>query len=363
MKAIVNSVPKLIFVINLVLAGLLINSCKENQPDETPEPALPSETGKVYVANEHAGTVSVIDAATRKVLKTININSGPAVELMAHNVQVAPDGKTVWVTGVPMEHTTDEQLIIIDAFADTVKYRKLMASHLHMAHVVLDPESEFAYVTATDAGLVLQVNAQTYHTTNVYTLGPRHEPHGLRYSRGKLYVANLRANSISVIDIATKQVSEIPVGGMAVQTAVSPDGKYVFASLFDTREVVRFNLQTQELTKIPLPPSSQGPIQLYTSPDSKKILVCDQGGLLNRPVSDKVFVIDIEKAALTNTIKVGNGAHGVVTSKEGRTAFATNTNDGTVSVIDLATEKVIATVPVGYTPNGISFWSETGGMP
>lgn len=355
-------VRKLTFGTGLLLLGLGLNACKEDLPAE-PTPNPPTETGKIYVANEHAGTISVIDAATNKVLKTIKINPGNSTALMAHNVQVSPDGKTVWVTGVPMDHTTDESLVVIDAQADTVLYRKDMGLHLHMAHVVLDAESKYAYVTGTEAGLVLQIDARTFYTTNVFMLPARHQPHGLRYQNGKLFAANLVGKSISMIEVVSGQITEIPVGGMAVQTAVSPDGKYVFASLFDTKEVVRYNLQTQTLDRIPLPATAHGPIQLYPTPDSKKLLVCDQGLLLNRPASNSVFVIDIEQATVTNTIKVGNAAHGIVISKSGKTAYATNTNDGTVSVIDVTTEQVITTVPVGITPNGISFWSETGGMP
>lgn len=363
MRTALTILRKSTMLMGFVFIGLNLNSCKENPSGHNPVPAALTEKGKIYVANEHAGSIAVIDAETRKVLKTININAGVSTDLMAHNVQAAPDGKTVWVTGVPMNHTSDEALVIIDAQADTVIYRKNMGLHLHMAHVVLDSDSKFAYVTATDANLVLQINAQTFQTSNVFTLGANHEPHGLRYFQGKLYVANLKGNSISVIDVKTGQISEISVGGMAVQTAVSPDGKYVFASVFDTKEVVRYNLQTQTLTRIALPVSAQGPIQLYPKADSKKLFVCDQGVLLNRPSSDNVFVIDIEKGTVTNTIKVGNAAHGVVVSKEGKFAYSTNTNDGTVSVIDVAAEKVAATIAVGITPNGISFWSETGGMP
>src|SRR5690606_37193365 len=219
MRTTLTPFQKLFLLLGLLLMGLGLNSCKDNDPEEIPEPILTAETGKIYVANEHAGTISVIDAATNKVLKTININEGSSKDLMAHNVQVAPNGKTVWVTGVPMDHITDEKMVIIDAVADTVMYRKTMPVHLHMAHVVLDSDSRFAYVTATDAGLVLQISTETFNTTNVYTLPATHQPHGLRFYNGKLYAANMEGKSISVIDVATTQLTEIPVGGMAVQTA------------------------------------------------------------------------------------------------------------------------------------------------
>jgi len=102
---------------------------------------------------------------------------------------------------------------------------------------------------------------------------------------------------------------------------------------------------------------------LYATPDSKLLFVADQGELMERPVSNKVFVIDISNAKVITTIVVGNKAHGVVVSKDGTTVYVTNSIDNTVSIIDVATQKVTATIPVGKGPNGISFWYKTGGMP
>jgi YVTN family beta-propeller protein len=52
---------------------------------------------------------------------------------------------------------------------------------------------------------------------------------------------------------------------------------------------------------------------------------------------------------------VGKGAHGVVITPDGRYAWITNIYAGTVSVIDVGRQAVVATVPVGKGPNGISF--------
>jgi YVTN family beta-propeller protein len=48
--------------------------------------------GSVYVADEGANTVTVIDAASFNMIGSIPVGKGP------HNVQVSPDGKWVWVT-------------------------------------------------------------------------------------------------------------------------------------------------------------------------------------------------------------------------------------------------------------------------
>ena len=344
-------------LIMLLLTGMMMSSCGNNKKPST----LPQ--AKVYVANEEGGSVSVIDLRDSVKITSIDIKDSAGNMYMAHNVQVAPDGKSVWVTAVPMDSTGINELVVIDPNTGTIKQRIQLGKDLHVAHVVLDNESKYAFVTAKESNQVIQVDASTYKVVRKFDLGTGHSPHGLRYLKGKLYVANMDAKSISVINIADGKITDIPLGGVVVQTAVTQDGRFVFASLYDTKEVVRYDLQSGQIIRIPLPAGAQGPIQLYATPDSKLLYVADQGELMERPVSNKVFVIDISDAKVINTITVGNKAHGVVVSKDGKTVYVTNSIDNTVSVIDVATQKVTGSIPVGKGPNGISYWFETGGMP
>jgi len=344
------------FVIVLLLTGAMMISCNNNKKSSPTQPA------KVYVANEEGGSVSVIDLQDSLKNASIDISESGKM-FMAHNVQVAPDGKSVWVTAVPMDSTGINQLVVIDASTGIIKNRVQLGKDLHVAHVVLDNESKYAFVTAKESNQVMQVDATTYEVVKKFDLGTGHSPHGLRYADGKLYVANMDAKSMSVINIADGKITDIPLGGVVVQTAITQDSKFVFASLYDTKEVVRYDLQNGEIKRITLPAGAQGPIQLYATPDSKLLYVADQGELMERPVSNKVFVIDISNAKIITTIVVGKKAHGVVVSKDGTTVYVTNSIDNTVSVIDVATQKVTATIPVGKGPNGISYWFEAGGMP
>ena len=344
------------FVIILLLSGTMMISCDNNKKSST------TQTAKVYVANEEGSSVSVIDLQDSLKNTSIDISDSGKM-MMAHNVQVAPNGKSVWVTAVPMDSTAINELVVIDPSTNKIKKRIQLGKELHVAHVVLDNESKYAFVTAKETSQVIQVDATTYEVVKKFDLGMGHSPHGFRYANGKLYVANMDAKSISVINIADGKITDIPLGGVAVQTAVTQDGKFVFASLYDTKEVIRYDLQSGEIKRIPLPAGAQGPIQLYATPDSRLLYVADQGELMERPVSNKVFVIDVANAKVINTITVGSKAHGVVVSKDGTTVYVTNSIDNTVSVIDVATQKVTATIPVGKSPNGISYWFETGGMP
>ena len=94
------------------------------------------------------------------------------------------------------------------------------------------------------------------------------------------------------------------------------------------------------------------PIQLDATPDSRLLLVANQG--LRKAPGKTVSMIDLETVKLTKTIETGPGTHGVVIDRAGRHAYITNTYANSVSVLDIKNRKVIATVPVDKGPNGIS---------
>ena len=358
-------------IVELMAAAMAATmACASESPTAT-------SGSKIYVADEEDGSISVIDHTTRRRLRVIDLNqrAGEAVtRYTLHNVQVAPDGRSVWVTALPRaeDHggghggatgeAPSEEVVVIDPHSDTIQARILVGAGLHLAHVVLDAASRYAYVSANEASQVLRIDTTTRRVVNRYDLGAGRDPHGMRFCGDRLYVADMEGRSLSVIEPATGSVREVPVGGVAVQAACALGGRYVFASLYDTREVVRLEVATGALTRIALPAGAQGPVQLYPTPDGR-LFVCDQGLLLDRPASNKLFEIDARSATVTATIEVGRGAHGVVLSEDGQMAFVTNTADDTVSMVDLAARRSVATIPVGNAPNGIAHWHVTGGMP
>ncbi|MCC7537159.1 MAG: hypothetical protein IT379_13135 [Deltaproteobacteria bacterium] len=344
----------------------------------TTEPRGASQGGKVYVAEEGSGSIAVLDIQTNALLTSVTLDDPSTGATFApHNVQVAPDGRSVWVTAPPAEPEGEdhgggghggapepsEQVIVLDPVTDTIAARLDVGSGLHLAHVILDPESRFAYATSNEASSVLRIDAGSRRVVARYELGEDRMPHGLRFCAGRLFVANMDGKSVSVVAPETGESEEVPLGGIAVQTACSPDGRFAFVSLYDTREVVRLETSSLTVERTSLPDGSQGPVQLYPSPDGRRLYVCDQGNLLGRPPSNRLYELDVESMSVVATIEVGRGAHGVVVSDDGAYAYVTNIVDGTVSVVDTETRSVWATLDVGEAPNGVSHWHVTGGMP
>ncbi len=156
---------------------------------------------------------------------------------------------------------------------------------------------------------------------------------------------------MSVIETASrKQVAEIAVGKGPAQVGFTPDGRFGFVSLSQENQLAVIDFASRQVIRKLV--VGTVPIQLYATPDSALVLVANQG--TPKKPGSTVSVIDLATMKVAATIKTGAGAHGVVIDREGRHAFVTNTFANTVSVIDIAARKVVSTVAVGNGPNGIS---------
>ncbi len=339
---------------------------------------------KYYVANEGDGTISVVSMQSAKVIKTIDtmeMTNGSHTEFSPHNVQVSPDQKTVWltapvksgghggsqhnshnstvVTNEHSEHGTsevvipEEQVIVIDTANDKIIKRIKLGSHLHLAHVVFDEAGEFAYVSANEANKLFKIHANNYQVSKSIPLS-LHGPHGMRICRDKIFLAAMEGQGLILVDLATEIQKNIDLGGIAVQTACSENAQDAFVSLYDTKEIIHYDVDQDLLQRIALPNDAQGPVQIRLSVDEKLLYVADQGMLLGRPVSNKLYTIELATHLVTSTTLVGQGAHGVEVSEDGQWILVTNQAEGTVSMINAHTMFTEKTISVGSMPNGIS---------
>ncbi|MBI5400606.1 MAG: DUF1573 domain-containing protein [Candidatus Yonathbacteria bacterium] len=345
------------------------------------------KTEKVYVAIEGSGEIAVLDAQNKQVLKKIDLTKDKGettVGYMPHNVQVAPDNKSVWVTantdGAKMKmsfriipraeasagHSGEEtvagksndEVVVIDPFSDVIVKRIEFGQDLHLSHVSLTSDSSYAIVASQEQGIIYKINTTSFAVEKTVVTKNGGGPHGLRISPdGKTaYIAMLGGKSLGVLDIASFNLKDVPLKGAAVQTGVTPDGKFALASVYDAKSLAVYDIASAKLNYIDLPKDAKGPVQLYPTPDSRFVYVADQGFYFDQPIGDTVYKVDLKEMKVVQAIKGGSAPHGVVISRDGKFAYVTNLKSDDVSVIDTATEKEIAKIKVGKMPNGISVW-------
>lgn len=363
-----------------VLAGCsLFGEDEKTKPVEKPiavKEEVQTSKDKVYVALEEDSAVAVIDVQSKKLIKKISLDSDDGQEFMAHNVQVAPDGKSVWVTANAMKEdmhgsliipkaaagTISEQtseLVVIDPLTDAIVKRIPLGVELELAHVVLAPDSKIALATSQEKGFVFVLDAERGELIKKITFDSSSEPHGIRITPdgSKAYVALMKGKAMVEISMADYTVSSIPLDGQAVQTAVTPDGKKVIVTLYDTKKLAVYTIADKTIQEIVLPEGSKGPLQLYPTLDSGFVYVADQGYYLKQPDGEKVYKVDLSTGKVVAEITAGKAPHGVVVSSDGAYIFITNLRSDDVSIIDAVSNTELVKVRVGKAPNGISYWS------
>lgn len=337
---------------------------------------------KLYIALEGEGAIAVVDTKDNTLLGKIDLTykkGDETITFAAHNVQVAPDGNSVWVTANFMglggheeevkeseEKNIPDEVIVIDPKKDTIIKRIDIAPDQHLAHIVVTKDGKTTFATAQEPGLVYRISGETYSIEETIKLTKDSQPHGLRLSADdkSAYVALIGGKGIGVIDTRTNEAKTVPLSGSAVQTAVIPNTSYVAASVYDTKQVAFYDTNTEEISYVQLPPEAEGAIQSYATPDGRYLYVADQGYYFGKPTSDYVYKIDVQNKQIIQRIQAGVAPHGVVVSPDGKRAYVTNLLSDDISVIDTTTDKEITKVKVGKMPNGISLWShQSGGTP
>ncbi|MEQ6292459.1 cytochrome D1 domain-containing protein [Vogesella sp. GCM10023246] len=312
--------------------------------------AQAAPSGTVFTANERGNSISQLDLATGSVATV-------AVDIAPHNVQVTPDGKRLLAVGMNPHAghhgsgSTAGELLVFDLpLGARPTFRLPVAGH--PGHVITDAGSNTAFVSdASNNAVQVYDLASRRHRASIRTGA---YPHGLRLSPdGKsIYVANMQDNTVSVLDVAARrEVARIAVGKAPVQVGFAPDGKQAYVSLSADNALGLIDTARRMLSgtvKV-----GRTPIQMMATPDGRQVFVANQGS--RQQPDDRVTVVDPQAGSVIAEVSTGPGAHGVAISSDGQYVFVSNIESATVSVIDSAQHKVVASYPVGAGPNGISY--------
>jgi YVTN family beta-propeller protein len=215
------------------------------------------------------------------------------------------------------------------------------------------------YVTRQDVKLVYVIDPVAETVVDSVTIDSGSAPNAASAASAvspngaTLYVANLAADSVSVIATSSNElVDTIPVGDQPRAVAFTPNGDNALIgnNLDDTLSVVRTSdgevIDTIEISAAPT--DRRAPAGIAVAPNGTRAYVTNG-------ISGSVSVIDLGSGAVIDTIDVGQSPRGIVITPDGATAFVTNVLDGTVSVIDTASGSVSGSpITVGAGPVAVA---------
>ncbi|HXM90276.1 MAG TPA: cytochrome D1 domain-containing protein [Candidatus Dormibacteraeota bacterium] len=235
----------------------------------------------------------------------------------------------------------EQSLSIVDPATLTVVARVPAGPDPH--EVIASADGKFAFISNYGGGsynTITVVDLLAQKALPIIDLGALRGPHGLAFVGGKLWFTAEGSKAVGSYDPATKQIDWILGTGQDRTHMI-----YVFPNL---NPIVTSNVNSATVTVIEKADSSAGP-----------------------PLPPGAPPRAAPRTNWTETvIPVGKGSEGFDVSPDGKEIWVANAQDGTVSVIDLATKKVVQTLNVNvrganrlkFTPDGkLVFVSTLGG--
>ena len=274
---------------------------------------------RVYVSNEDAGTISVIDGRTHAVLATIPVGKRP------RGLRVSPDGKTLFV-----------------ALSGSPK------SPPGVDPATLPPPDR----AADGIGVVDLERGEL-----VRTLQSGQDPECFDLVDGgrTLVVSNEETAEASIVDVATGQVrARVPVGGEPEGVTTHPAGDVVYVT---SEEDHRIDVvDPREARVVATIPTGERPRAIAFSRDGATAYVSNENGT-------SVTVIDARRHVARATIAIprdGSGPAGprpmgVALTRDGEHVLVSNGRGGSLAVIDADDGAIVRTIgEIGARPWGVA---------
>jgi len=325
-------------------------------PYATSDPDIPiSHQDRVYSAEQYSNTVSVTDPADNKLLGTIRLGDPwPADlsplykgQLLVHGMGFSPDHRTIAVVAVGSNAVN-----FIDTATNSVKHVSYVGRSPHEAFFTMDGSE--VWVAVRGESYVSVLDGTTYEEKTRITV-PNGPGMTIFSPDGKYgYVCSSFTPETVVITVADHKI----VGRVAQASpfcpniAATPDSKQVWFTLKDVGKTQVFDGQPPFAL---LKTLDTGPITNHVNiaRNAKGMFAYVTIGGLNEI---KVFRTDnFEQVA---TIPTGKLPHGIWPSGDGTRVYVVFENEDKVAAIDTLKNEVIATSPIGQTPQALVYVPE-----
>jgi YVTN family beta-propeller protein len=345
-------------------------------PDRSPVALVLSLDGtRLLTANQTAGTVSLVDTVSGKVLAEVPTGDKPA------GVALSKDGTRAAVT-----HWYGYDLAVLDVGTDSMKVAGRVEVGPEPRGVAIGADGASAYVAVGVSNEVVRVDLDRKIVTGRLTVG--REPRGVALTPdgSRLLVSNARSSTLSMIALGPWQVERtIPIQAKSAnlrQVAISPDGAtgYVASMRNPGFATTSGNIDQgwvlgQCLTRVSLDdPSTFATLTLDTrrraAADAHGVAVSPDGTFLAVSCggTHEVMIFRTDKRPLPfredgsrdlipaellrndgryRRVATGGRPTELAFAPDGRTLFAANYFANAVQVIDAATGELTRTIALG----------------
>ena len=302
-------------------------------------PAVAGVPVRVYVPNSGAGTVSVIDPETFKVIDVYQSGSVP------HHVTPSWD-----LTKLYVNNTESNTFTVIDPKSGKATEKIPIDDPYNL---YCTPDGTKAIVVAERYQRLDFYERQTWKKIKSVSIPWPGVDHGDFTADGRYFLASTEFSGqvVKVDTEALEVVGRANVGSLPIDVKVSPDGKVFYVANQGRHGVSIVDPET--MTEIGFLKTGTGAHGLNASRDAKLLYVSNR-------LDGSISVIDFATRQVRETWKVGGSPDMIQVSTDGRQLWVSNRYHASVSVVDTTTGTLITTIATGAGAHGVSLFPQPG---
>ena len=261
-------------------------------------PVVKSFRSYIYVPNTGSNRVDVIDPKSFKIIRHFKVGRQP------QHVTPSYDLRTLWVL-----NDLGDSLTRIDPATgnkrDTVKVKDPY-------NMYYTPDGKFAIIVAERVHQLDFRDPDTMRLEDSIRVPCRGVDHMDFTADGRFLIASCEFSAeLLKVDVAKREV----VGTLALKAASE------YRPSHHREHSIEFN------------PNGM-PQDVKTSPDGSVVYIADM-------VANGVYLVDPNTFQVIGFVPTGEGAHGLYPSRDSKLLYVSNRDEGSISVIDFATRKVV----------------------
>jgi len=302
--------------------------------------AAPAGADTVYVSNEQANVVHVIDGVTKRLVGTIAVGARP------RGMALSPDGQELYVAsgnGNRIDVIELAQRRVVDSLPSGPDPERFAVS----------PDGQTIYVANENDSKVSFIDIRRKRIKGEVEVGA--EPEGMAVSPdGRLLVATSEtASLVHFIDTGSgRLIDSIMVGTRPRDAHFSADGKHLWVSSETRATVAQFDVASRQVIRtIDFDNDDRAPENVQAV------------GLALNTRGDRLFValgrgnhvaeVDAGSGRILRYFAAGSRNWGLALSADGKMVYAANGLSADLSIIDLDHPERSVQLPLGGKPWGV----------
>ena len=306
----------------------------------SPQAPAPS----LLILNKTDATLVIVDPATNQIRATIPTGDGP------HEVVTSTDGKLAFVSNYG--GTTGGRTISVIDLATRKELRRVDVSPLTRPHGLAFHAGKL-YFSAEANQLVgrydpvadkVDAQFQTGQaTTHMVLISPdgRH-----------MFTSNIRGNTVSIFDRGGTagewtNASAVAVGRGPEGLDLSPDGKELWSAHSQDGGVSIIDVATRTVVAT-IDLKTKRSNRLKFTPDGARVLVSDLD-------TGELVVVDAKARKELARVALGRMVEGILVTPDGSKAYVAENGDDSVAIVNLKTLAVTGRIKPGGGPDGMAW--------